>query len=204
MSHRSQPRAYFVLPLPSSRIFDPPVAPLQLSNFTLSCKLILPPYPRTQITLHHVKAVFLCDSTHQETGLPSLFPSLVLSGLGSQSALASSLLARIQLAASHCRRAPSVLRWNHCYSAYTVASTGEFLLVRDNMTSESIHRPEIVARDLTDAGNEVETQDYPTIQRDQLCLRCRAIDLDDLTFLTLDDWGKENWGIVVSRGRMHL
>jgi hypothetical protein len=26
----------------------------------------------------------------------------------------------------------------------------------------------------------MEIQDYPTIQRDQLCLRCRAIDLDDL------------------------
>jgi hypothetical protein len=78
------------------------------------------------------------------------------------------------------RSPPSVLRWNHCYSAYAIASTGEFLLVRDRMASESIHRPEIVARDLTDAGDEMETQDYPTIQRDQLCLRCRAIDVDDL------------------------
>jgi hypothetical protein len=41
-------RILFFLPLPSSRIFDPPVAPLQLSTFTLSFKLILPPYLRTQ------------------------------------------------------------------------------------------------------------------------------------------------------------
>jgi len=82
-------RILFFLPLPSSRIFDPPVAPLQLSTFTLSFKLILPPYLQTQITLHHVKAVFLGDSTHQETGPPSLFPSLVLSVLGFRSALAS-------------------------------------------------------------------------------------------------------------------
>ena len=100
-------RILFFLPLPSSRIFDPPVAPLQLSTFTLSFKLILPPYLRTQ---HYTTSKLSSSVTAliKRQVLLASSPASSSQVWVSDQLLLPSLLARIQLAASHCRGAPSV------------------------------------------------------------------------------------------------